>query len=91
MNIDELIQLGKEGKPDEIEAERERLFQEVIATVENPEQRCKLEGLHFQLRNIRYKYKDPYMAALKANELMMGVLLELNEELHKLAGELRNL
>lgn len=86
MNIQEMIELGKQGRFDELEEQRERMYQELMDNVTNEETKRKLAGLHFQVKNIRYKYKNPLVAAIKVNELMMQSLGELNQSLSQFRG-----
>lgn len=81
MNIEHMIQLGKQKDFDKLEEIREQLYQELINKISDPEQKRKIEGLHFKAKNIRYRYKNPLMAAIKANELMLQSLGELNKTL----------
>lgn len=38
MDIDKLVELGKQGKLDELELERDNMYEEFISTVTDPEQ-----------------------------------------------------
>lgn len=89
MNVDKLIELGKQGNTEALEQERERMVQELLDQATDPAQRLKLEQLHFKVKNLRYKYKNPLVACVKVNEMMMESLRDLNVALHQLTGELK--
>ena len=88
MNIDNMIKLGSGGNIKALEQLCEQMFQELLQKVTGPEQRRRLEHLHFRVKHIRYKYKNPIVACIKINELMMESLRDLNEALQQLKGEL---
>lgn len=78
MDIDRLFAIAKDGNPETLEAERDRLFEEFIQTIP-PDKQLKLRQLQFKLKNLRYKYKDPLVCASKMYGMMLDSLNELNE------------
>lgn len=82
MSVDELIKLGIAGDTEALERERERMFNEFIITVDDADRRRRLEGLHFRMKNIRYKYKNPLAACIASYEIMMNSFNELNQMLN---------
>jgi len=88
VDIDKLIQLGKDGKFEELENERERLFQELMSTLPDdyPEDKIKkLEGLHFTTKNVRYQCGGNKIEAMhKSYDLMIESFEELNHLWQKL-------
>lgn len=88
MNVNKLIELGKQGNMKALEQEREKMVQELLNQVTDPDQLRRLKQLHFKVKNLRYKYKNPLVACVKVNEMMMESLRDLNVALHQLTGEL---
>lgn len=85
-SVDELIQLQKEGNLEELERIREEEAMKIIESVEDEERRRELGQLHWKMKNIHVQYKNPQVAAQKANELMMEQFKLLDDKLQEFKG-----
>lgn len=81
VNIDHLIQLGKEGRLDELEKIRKEAFESLLAQVTDEDQRRRLCATHWKCQTLQHKYKNPAMAAAMAFEMMMESLAQLRDAL----------
>ena len=86
MDIDKMVELGEEGKFEELEAIRESMYQEFIESVTDVDQKRKLQGLHFKVKNVKATCKGPNEAMYKSYSMMLESFLELNERLKQLKG-----
>ncbi len=76
-DFDQLVEMAQH-RPQELEALRTALVEEVIASARGDRQR-KLRGLQFQIDMARRKSKSPLGACIRISELMYESLAELRE------------
>lgn len=74
-DFDQLVEMAQQC-PEELEALREALVEEVITSARSDSQR-RLRGLQFQIDMARRKAKTPLAACMRISELMYESLAEL--------------
>jgi uncharacterized protein DUF3135 len=72
-NFDKMARLAKED-PDEYENMREKMIQEVIDNT-SPEVRRRMEGLQWQIDQIRSTSANPMSSCLKISQMMWDNVL----------------
>ena len=79
-DFDKLLEMAQQ-RPEELEALREALVEEVITSARSGCQR-RLRGLQFQIDMTRRKAKTPMAACIKISELMYKSLADLRMQLN---------
>ena len=73
IDFDELARLAREN-PDGFEATRKRMIQEVIDNA-SPEIKHRMEGLQWQIDQVRKTSSNPMASCLKISEMMWDSVL----------------
>ncbi len=72
-DFDEMVRLAKDD-PDAYESKRERMIQEVIDNT-SPEVRRRMEGLQWQIDQIRSTSANPMQSCLRISQMMWDSVL----------------
>ncbi len=72
-NFDEMVKLAKED-PDAYENKREKMIQEIIDNT-SPEVRRRMEGLQWQIDQVRSTSANPMQSCLKISQMMWDNVL----------------
>jgi hypothetical protein len=81
--IDDLIALAQ-GEPEELEALKARLFQELVDNAKTEARKRRLHGTQFIINMHLQKAKTPLAACIKLSELMWESTLEMNDKMQPL-------
>ncbi|SFW98543.1 DUF3135 domain-containing protein [Marinospirillum alkaliphilum] len=83
--FDELLTMAQQS-PEQLEALRDQLTQEVLDATPDQGMRQRLEQLVFRINAERSRHRSPMALCLKFSGLMHEGLLSMRRELEKLSG-----